>query len=708
MGKSQIKSTNNIKKQKVRSYEEETEQKIKSYLENNKIEFFYKSDETNSQIDSALENYFSKGGGTGKNFPDIKMLLSLDTRHLPVMIEVKGARDKLAKFDEYDRIQMLNEKGNPHFSNIKQYALNGAVHYANAILKGSNYKECLAIGISGYKENDEILKIDYAVYYLSKKNLNFPKKVADYIDLSFLKGQYKKEFFKKLDELYLTDNDKEQITLNYEDKIDRILKNLNQSIYGNRNFQIQASERVRIIAGMIMAALGADNVAPLEVESLRSDNGSQLNDGVLIANKIKEFLEAKNIPKEKIATIFNFVETPLKNEFLYKAQNGISPLKDIYTIIKNQIVPIFKDTKHLDFTGRLFNVILRYEGFIIDKENDVVLTPRYVCEFMAKLCRVNKNSYVWDYAAGTGGFLISAMKLMIEDVESSENSPQERERKILEIKLNQILGIEILPEIYTLAVLNMILMGDGSTNLLNRSSLDKYSGIYEQGDNKNTPFPASVFLLNPPYSKPGKGLIFARDAFLKMKNNDKEKYGAVLIQDSAGSGNGNKKEKDSGQKDFAKDILKHSTLIASIKMPTDLFIGKSSVQTAIYLFKVGIPHNVENMVTFIDFSNDGYARQNRKKSGINLKNIDNATERYAEVIDIVLNRQKKTDFYSEENGLVVKATISLEGNDWNYNHHKPIDTTPRLEDFQKCVSEYLSFEVSQILKGQSEVANSPF
>lgn len=104
-------------------------------------------------------------------------------------------------------------------------------------------------------------------------------------------------------------------------------------------------------------------------------------------------------------------------------------------------------------------------------------------------------------------------------------------------------------------------------------------------------FPANVFLLNPPYSTDGKGFNFVAEAFSKMQKG----YGAILIQENAGSGTG---------LPYTKKILDHNTLVASIHMPNDLFNGKSSVQTAIYVFKVNEPHDVKKAVTFIDFSKD--------------------------------------------------------------------------------------------------------
>lgn len=107
-------------------------------------------------------------------------------------------------------------------------------------------------------------------------------------------------------------------------------------------------------------------------------------------------------------------------------------------------------------------------------------------------------------------------------------------------------------------------------------------------------------MLNPPYSAPGNGLVFVKKAFEMMNQRGKsEKYGAVIIQDSAGSGKAF---------EYCLDILKQATLVASIKMPADLFIGKSGVQTSIYVFKVGTPHDKNKLVKFIDFRNDGYKR----------------------------------------------------------------------------------------------------
>ena len=131
-------------------------------------------------------------------------------------------------------------------------------------------------------------------------------------------------------------------------------------------------------------------------------------------------------------------------------------------------------------------------------------------------------------------------------------------------------------------------------------------------------------------------------------------YAAVIIQNSAGSGNA---------VEYNKSILTHSTLLASIRMPIDLFVGKSSVQTHIYVFRVGEAHQKDDVVKFIDFSNDGYTRSARKKSTNNLRDTDNAKERYQELVNLVRFGKSKMSIFAEQD--YYEGVIDPEnGADW--------------------------------------------
>lgn len=674
---------------KNKSIEEQIEDWCKKQFNGQK--YYTKTESINSEIEMALEKAPSKQGGLGKNYPDIKfMLISDNGRKIPVMIEVKGKKGDLIKANEKGEVDNKKKNSEPNYQNIAKFAVNGAVHYANAILDYTEtYKEVVAIGANGYEEGgNTIHEVD--VWYVSKENLFVPKHVGTYEDISFLLEKNTKDFIEQLDALTLSPEELEERKLALEDEIERKLKALNQRLHDEQ--QIVVNNRVQLVAGLIMAGLGAEGVQPLRVEDLAGKEDDEDNDGQVVMSKIRMYLAHKNLPEEKIEMITDILKVVFIQSNLQVPINGESKLHTIYAAVKRDILPYVTGELHnIDFTGRLFNVMNEWVAVPDGGENDVVLTPRYVTELMARLCEVNMNSYVWDFATGSAGFLISAMHQMIDDAKQKyANSPSKFEEKVLQIKMEQLLGIEKLPDVYMLAVLNMILMKDGSANIIQGNSLE-YDGKYKQGKKKDKPFPANVFLLNPPYSADGKGFVFVEKALEKMTHGGRA---AVLIQENAGSGNG---------LPYTKRILKNNTLRASIKM-ADIFCGKASVQTAIYVFEVNRPHDAENdVVKFIDFSNDGYARMNRKKSGqsVNLRDTDNAKERYAEVANLVRfgkgakdkNLHFFKDFYTED-------YITLSGKDWTYGQHQKIDTVPTEEDFQKVVKEYLSWKVGQVLKGE--------
>lgn len=63
---------------------------------------------------------------------------------------------------------------------------------------------------------------------------------------------------------------------------------------------------------------------------------------------------------------------------------------------------------------------------------------------------------------------------MLIDAKNKIKSPDELVVKSAEIKANQLLGLEILSSVYMLAILNMILMGDGSSNILNQGLIKRF------------------------------------------------------------------------------------------------------------------------------------------------------------------------------------------------------------------------------------------
>ncbi len=670
---------------KIQSVEPNIADLANGWLKSYKLDYKLEQESLNTEIDQALNDYYSKNGGVGGNRPDAKLLLQdKNLVNYPILIEYKGYKDKLVKLDSEGKVANKTAKNQPDFKNINSYAVNGAVHYANALLHYTSYTDIIAIGMTGFKDDSGDLEYEIGVYYVSKSNFGIGQKVDDYTDLSFLKKTNFDKFIDKVKKLKLTQDEIERLKEQREQEINTSLVKLNNDIYQNEK-GLSERDRVYLVAASIIATLGVPGkVAALEKQELKSSTEDENRDGDIILRKIKAFLNEKNLPQEKRELIVRTLQNTLTTDNINKVENGESQLKRVFTKIVDDLGIYYKIGLTTDFTGKLFNEMYSWLGFSQDKLNDVVLTPAYVATLLARLARVNMDSYVWDFATGSAGLLVASMNEMLNDAKDKIKSPDKFAIKSAEIKANQLLGLEILSEVYMLAILNMILMGDGSSNILNKDSLKEFNGNYGFG-NTDEKFPADAFVLNPPYSAPGNGMVFVEKALSMMSKG----YAAIIIQNSAGSGKAT---------EYNKRILKHSTLLASIKMPIDLFIGKSSVQTNVYVFRVGEAHQKDDTVKFIDFSVDGYTRTNRKKASCNLRDTDRAKERYAELVDLVRFGKSKLNIFTEKE--YYEGKIDPEnGADWNQT--APIDTKPTLEDFKKTVSDYLAWEVSNLLKNQS-------
>lgn len=659
---------------------------LKSYILPYKLE----QESVNAEIDKALSDYYSKNGGTGANRPDAKLLLQdKNLSFFPILIEYKGYKDKLVRLDAHGQVENRTSKNEPNFKNINSYAVNGAVHYANALLHHTSYTDIIAIGMTGHKDETGKIHHSIGVYYVSKSNLGAGQKVGEYTDFSFLAPNNFDSFIDKVKTLQLTPEELDKLKEQREKEIDQSLVKLNNDIYQNEK-GLGENDRVYLVAASIIATLGIPGkVAPLEKSDLKSSTEIGNKDGDIIVRKIKAFLDNKEIPVEKKNLILRTLENTLTTDNINKVENGESQLKRVFTKIVDDLGIYYKIGLTTDFTGKLFNEMYGWLGFSQDKLNDVVLTPSYVANLLVKLARVNKDSFVWDFATGSAGLLVAAMNEMLNDAKYNINSPEELTQKEIKIKTEQLLGLELLSSVYMLAILNMILMGDGSSNILNIDSIKDFDGKYGYAK-KDSKFPADAFILNPPYSALGNGMNFVEKALGMMDKG----YAAIIIQNSAGSGRA---------KDYCKRILEHNTLIASIKMPVDIFIGKSSVQTNIYVFKVNEKHHKDDIVKFIDFSNDGYTRANRKKGSNNLRDTDQAKERYEEVVNLVRFGKSKLNIFSEKE--YYEGTVDPKnGADWNQS--APVDTKPTLQDFKTTVSGYLSWEISTILKEQNILGKS--
>lgn len=156
----------------AKSIEEKIEEIAKKQLDKFGVQYHIKTDNINTEIDHALQSAESKSGGQGGNRPDIKCLIQLPSsqQYVPVMIEVKGTKGDFEKL-ENGEVHNQDDNGKPLYKHIKKYAVNGAVHYSEAIARISkSYSEVIAIGFNGY-ESGSTINTEMGVYFVSKANM---------------------------------------------------------------------------------------------------------------------------------------------------------------------------------------------------------------------------------------------------------------------------------------------------------------------------------------------------------------------------------------------------------------------------------------------------------------------------------------------------------------------------------------------------------
>jgi type I restriction-modification system DNA methylase subunit len=268
-------------------------------------------------------------------------------------------------------------------------------------------------------------------------------------------------------------------------------------------------------------------------------------------------------------------------------------LKEVIDDIDENINTFIRTHKYFDVLGQLYIEFLRYANS--DKGLGIVLTPPHITQLFSDLAQVNKNSIVYDNCTGTGGFLISAMKKMIDDAKGDEE-------KIKEIKSKQLIGTEYQSHIFALAVSNMYIHQDGKTNIINGSCFDD-EVIKEVKEKKPT-----VGFLNPPYKSNKKT---DTDELEFILNNleclvDGGTCVAIVPMQSALATKGKVYE-------FKKKLLEKHTLEAVLSMPDELFFNsKVGVVSCIMIFTAHKPHSEFKETYFGYYKNDNFIKRKGK------------------------------------------------------------------------------------------------
>ena len=364
----------------------------------------------------------------------------------------------------------------------------------------------------------------------------------------------------------------------------------------------------------------------------------------------------------------------------------------LLSFIKDEILPYINEasTEGHDILSYFFTTFNKY---VNREDKNQAFTPNHIAHFMCRVGHITRKTVVLDPTCGSGTFLVQAMAQALSKCETDK----ERDN----VKEHQIFGIEFDDNVYGLATTNMLIHGDGNSNIYNGSCFDdgkdpaKDKDIWKlirdsQKREKDVKF--DLVLMNPPYNAskkqvsplstenwgkattdPSKGLCFVQFVADKVKNGRL----LTLLPMQAAIG-------DSDIiRDMKEKLLKEHTLDAVFSLPSEMFYPGASAVACCMVFDLGKPHKDSNRDTFFGyFKDDGF----EKRKGVGRVDIKDRWNNIEETwLDLYEHRTDKAGF-----SVTRKVTAADE---WCAEAYMETDySTLNQADFIKTVKQYIAYK----------------
>ena len=566
-----------------------------------------------------------------------------------IVIEDKASLERHVLLDQNNLISL-------ELKAVKDYAVNGALFYGLHLSQHTSYHKILAIGVSGDEKRHRITPI-------------FINERGDYQELpdveTFISFNEK-----NIDEFYLTE------ILNEETDVEKttaeLLKDAERLHEDLRNFgNISTGEKPLIVSG-IMLALREMESNSFSIASLTGDH--IITDGQKIYEAIEKNLQRSKVSpdtkKDKLLSMFSVIKNTTKiNE--KDLTLGKTPLKHYTEFLYNNI---YKNIRYHnspeDYLGRFYGEFMSYSGG--DGQSlGIVLTPRHITELFCELAQLKPTDSVIDPCCGTGGFLIAAMHKMLK---LAENEYQKRS-----IKKEQLFGIELQKNMFAIATTNMILRGDGKSNLQEADFLKQNASQLQLKG-------CTVGMMNPPYSQGSTDNPSQYEISFTEHLLDSLVEGAraiVIIPQSAVTG------KSTAEKNIKHNILKRHTLEGVISLHKNTFYGVGT-NPCIAVFTAGIPHDKDHKCKFINFEDDGYVVAKH----VGLVATPSVKDKRQHLLDVWFGRVEA------ETKFCVETTVEPD-DEWLHSFYYFNGEIPVESDFEKTIADYLTFEFNMLTHGRA-------
>lgn len=549
---------------------------------------------------------------------------------------------------------------------VEAYAMNGALWYAKHIARNTNFKKVFAFGISDDGKNMHItpMFVDDREYCV----------ILDDVQTFY---NFTEE---NIEEYYTREVLKEETDVDLEnEKLISLAGDLHEDLrnYGN----LQNKDKPLVVSGILLALqerqYGTFNISNLTGDTAKTD-GDKIFDA--IASNLQRSRVAPEVKKNKILSQFRIIKNSEKlNEINDKL--GKTPLKYYTEFLDEHIYkPITNLRTTEDYLGRFYGEFMSY-GDNDGQSLGIILTPRHITDLFCDLVDLKRTDYVLDPCCGTAGFLITAMSRMFQQtIEEKKLKANDlyNDADIRNIRENQLHGIELQDYMFTIATTNMILRGDGKSNLVCQDFLKQKPSELQLKQ-------CNVGMMNPPYSQGSKeNPDLYEISFIEHLLNSITRGGkvAVIVPQSTMTG------KTTDEQNAKERILKSHTLEGTIMLNKDTFYGVGVIP-CIAVFTAGIPHPKDKICKFINFENDGY----KVSPHVGLIETEVAKDNKQHLLDVWNDR------VDDNLRFVVKTSIEAD-DEWLHSFYYFNDEIPTDEDFDKTIADYLTFEFNMISHGK--------
>ena len=387
-------------------------------------------------------------------------------------------------------------------------------------------------------------------------------------------------------------------------------------------------------------------------------------------------------------------------------------LKDWIEVLDEIVGNIYKyinddSSEGQDILNLFFIAFNKYTG---KADKNQAFTPDHITNFMCRVAGVDRTKRLFDGTCGSGSFLVQGMVLELVDCNHQKATEAEKKKMREMIAKEHVYGVEIEEKAFGLAITNMLIHGDGNSNI-KKASLFESEVFLRQAD-------PDIILMNPPYNAkpitipaiykvgwksdakedPTKGMVFLKFISDVMARINKERLDngqpvkevkvAILLPVAAAIGT------SSFVSDMKAALLEKNTLDAVFTLPNEVFYPGASVSACCMVFTLGKPHVMTDGTIPKTFF--GYYKEDGHKKKKNLGRIEqfdkdnNSIWKQIEEEWLDLYRNKTV-----KDGMSAMQAVTS-NDEWLCEAYMKTDYSKLSEaDFQQTLNNYLSYLIKE-------------